>query len=79
MDLRFSYGGSGRWDKDKFAEIPILVKGLPYTNCTVRDTSQITPPKGTPYWKFNGKALRTKVDGSFIGSKYLKQRWDGIK
>jgi len=35
--------------------------------------------KGTPYWKFNGKALRKKVDGSYIGSKYLKQRWDGTK
>jgi len=48
MHLRFSYGGYGRWDKDKFAEIPILVKGLPLTNCAVRDTSQNTCPIEQP-------------------------------
>lgn len=32
--------------------------------------------KDTPYWEFHGKTIRTKVDGRYIGAKYLKQRWD---
>jgi hypothetical protein len=34
---------------------------------------------GTPYWELNGKVLRAKVDGEFIATKYLQQRWDGIQ
>jgi len=32
--------------------------------------------KNTPYWAFHGKLLRQKSDGSYIGTKYLRQRWN---
>jgi hypothetical protein len=35
--------------------------------------------KNTPYWNFNGKPLRAKVNGSYIRTEYLQQRWDAIK
>jgi len=30
----------------------------------------------TPYWDVNGKSLFSRADGTQIGTKYLKERWD---
>jgi hypothetical protein len=43
----------------------------PKTKCVVLDEVL----KDTPYWEFNGKLLRARVDGSQIEEKYLLIRW----
>ena len=35
--------------------------------------------RGTPYWELRSKTIRAKVDGSQIGTKYLRQRWGSVK
>ena len=52
-----------------------LLRINPKDLCIVIDVSL----KDTPYWEFNGETIRAKVGGSHIGTKYLQNRWDGIK